>query len=411
MNRIGSILAALAVAAVCAVSGEGWGSDINPGDGTKLAAAVHEELLALIAAPAAEREALAVELAKRRGNAAIEAWKRFRNHELVALARACVVSDDWKLAHRGLVWCRKLGDAECVPLAWPLLSSSVARLREAAALACLELWNPKVAKGVAGGKAKEGLAALRAKEDDGAVAAALTALEQRLAGKLKPRELASEITVECDDGLVWTPFLEGMDKLAAVAPGAKLVQNNAPGGGSALKLPVASRFTGPMCGWPREEVAGVGLQPFANPRQDGTVFHTGQDLGACLDGAGYYAIASGIVRFVHWGSDMGTLLVVEHHRAAKELVNAVYMHGGSKVFVEAGDKVAAGQLLGTQGLSFSIENGGHFAHLHFGLYPGPFSLTHNYGYKPASAGLNDWFDPAKVLPEWIAANPAAPTKR
>jgi murein DD-endopeptidase MepM/ murein hydrolase activator NlpD len=108
---------------------------------------------------------------------------------------------------------------------------------------------------------------------------------------------------------------------------------------------------------------------------------------------------------------MGTLLVVEHHRAAKELVNAVYMHGGLQVFVEAGEKVTAGQLLGTQGLSFSIENGGHFAHLHLGLYPGPFSLTHNYGYKPASAGLDDWLDPAKVLPEWIAANPPAPAKR
>jgi hypothetical protein len=53
------------------------------------------------------------------------------------------------------------------------------------------------------------------------------------------------------------------------------------------------------------------------------------------------------------------------------------------------------------GLGFSIENGGHFAHLHFGLYPGPFDLRHNYGYKSAKDGLADWYDPAAELPRWI----------
>jgi hypothetical protein len=53
-------------------------------------------------------------------------------------------------------------------------------------------------------------------------------------------------------------------------------------------------------------------------------------------------------------------------------------------------------------MSYSIENGGHFAHLHFGTYPGPFNVLHNYGYKPVTAGLADWLDPAKFLPQWIA---------
>jgi murein DD-endopeptidase MepM/ murein hydrolase activator NlpD len=65
--------------------------------------------------------------------------------------------------------------------------------------------------------------------------------------------------------------------------------------------------------------------------------------------------------------------------------------------VKAGDRVAAGQLLGSMGLGFSFENGGHFAHLHFGVYPGPFQPRHNYGYKPASEGLSDWIDPAAFL--------------
>jgi hypothetical protein len=53
------------------------------------------------------------------------------------------------------------------------------------------------------------------------------------------------------------------------------------------------------------------------------------------------------------------------------------------------------------GMGFSIENGGHFAHLHFGLYPGPFRMNHNYGYRKVDAGLADWYDPARKLPDWV----------
>jgi hypothetical protein len=52
-------------------------------------------------------------------------------------------------------------------------------------------------------------------------------------------------------------------------------------------------------------------------------------------------------------------------------------------------------------MGYSIENGGHYAHLHHGLYPGRFSETHNYGYKMEKDGLSDWYDPAEVLVEWM----------
>jgi hypothetical protein len=166
-----------------------------------------------------------------------------------------------------------------------------------------------------------------------------------------------------------------------------------------MKLPVPDLWTTPILGYGEEEVPGAGLQPFGNPRERGAV-HTGQDVGSSLDGAGFYAIADGFVKFVHSGSDMGTLIVTEHREDEKGVVCAVYMHGGDRVFVKGGEKVSAGQLLGTMGMGFSIENGGHFAHLHFGLYPGPFQANHNYGYKQASAGLSDWYDPAKCIPRW-----------
>jgi len=386
--------------------GGGWGAEQDAASAAKLIAAVRPKLAAIVAAKPAERAALAEALAKQDGLAAIEALKRFRNPELVEVARALLRHDDWRVQHRGLLLAEKLKDAGALPLAWELLAHAEPRLRERAAIACLMLWERKAAATVAGGKAKEALTARIAAESEFTVKQALLALERRIAGKLAPRAVAEEHLVKQDDGLLLVPFLDGMDKLAAVAPGVKLTPSGSPGGSSAEKLPVAASWNGPLLLWGNEVVPGLGLQPFANPRQDGTVFHTGQDVGGCIDGAGYYACADGIVRFVHAGSDMGTLIVVEHHRSKKELVNVVYMHGGTDVFVAVGDKVAAGQLLGTMGIGYSIENGGHFAHLHLGLYPGPFSVTHNYGYKPAAQGLDDWLDPAKALAEWIEESPS-----
>ena len=64
------------------------------------------------------------------------------------------------------------------------------------------------------------------------------------------------------------------------------------------------------------------------------------------------------------------------------------------------------------GLGFSIENGGHFAHLHYGLYPGPFDMAHNYGYKAVAAGLRDWYDPKRFLAHWIGrTKPLVPALR
>jgi murein DD-endopeptidase MepM/ murein hydrolase activator NlpD len=385
-----------------ALAAGGWGADVNSGEGAKLLEAARPELLAIVKAPPAQRAALASDFAKQYGDAWIEAVKRVRNPELVALERALLDVDDWHVQHRALLLAEALEDTAVVPLAWKRLESPAARLRERAAVTCLLLWNPKTAKDVAGGKAKESLAALIPKEGDEHVRAAMHALEKRIDGKLAPRKVASEHLVTLPDGLVVAPFLEGMDHLAQVAPGVKLTPSGSPGGSSASKLPVVTRWTTPLLGYGEEEVQGVSLQPFANPREHGVV-HTGQDVGACLDGAGLYAIADGVVRFVYGGSDMGTLIVVEHHLSKKELVNAVYMHCGPSVLVQAGDAVSCGQLIGTMGLGFSIENGGHFAHLHLGLYPGPFNVLHNYGYKNAKDGLDDWFDPAKKLAEWVGA--------
>ncbi|MEK7469167.1 MAG: M23 family metallopeptidase [Planctomycetota bacterium] len=380
----------------------GWGTDVNTGAGEPLVDGARAELAEIVKAAPADRTALIKAYAENRAPLLIEALKRFRNPELKPLFLLLLRSPDWQLNHRALHVLEYYGDASAIRDAWPWLGHGEARLREKAAIYCLKTWDATAPKQVAGGKPAEALAALISKEDDEQVRGAMEALAKRIAGKLVPEKVAPEFTRKLDDGLIVTPFLDGMDKVRAVAPEYVAKPNPRMGGANAAAYPVASKWAFPLCAWGKEEVNGS-LQPFANLRQNGTVYHTGQDVGCCLDGAGYYAIAEGIVKFVHTGSDMGTLIVVEHN-AGDGVECAVYMHGGDTVFVKVGDKVSSGQLLTTMGLSYSIENGGHFAHLHFGLYPGAFVVNHNYGYKPVSDGLEDWHDPAIWLTERVTAS-------
>lgn len=390
----------LAAALAAPSADANWGADINAGTGVALADSVRADLVAIVQAREADRDALVKAFAAGRAAGAIEAVKRFRNPELRPLFHALLGHEDWHVVHRALLALERFEDGAAVAPAFRLLSHAEPRIREKAAITCLRLWDR------AGKATPEGAAAavadLLAKEGDPHVRACLEALAARVGKRATVDIVSEEVRVTTPDGLVWTPFLEGMETAARVAPAhaSKPVARSA--GGSAGKLPVAKRWTTPLLGFLREEVEGTSLQPFANLRNGGQTYHTGLDVGACLDGAGLYACAQGIVKLVHSGSDMGTLLVLEHHVSEKEVATLLYMHAADVVFVKAGDTVEAGQLLGSMGVGYSFENGGHFAHLHFGAYPGPFSMLHNYGYKPVAAGLADWYDPAVVIPDWIA---------
>jgi hypothetical protein len=114
--------------------------------------------------------------------------------------------------------------------------------------------------------------------------------------------------------------------------------------------PFATRWVSPLLGWGEEEVADVQLQ-------DG-------EVGACLDGAGVYAATDGVVRSVAPGE-----IVLEHQIPRKDPMRAVYRHTGAVVFVEPGERVMPGQLLGTIGMGFTAENGGVFAHLAYSFGP------------------------------------------
>jgi len=328
---------------------------------------------------------------------AIEAWKRFRNPELVELARACLDHPDWHVVHRALHWSGRLRDPTLLERALRKLDDPEPRLREMAVLACLQAVDPQTSEQELA-VVREKLAERIGAEKDFHVRQALLALQRRVAGRLEPREIQPELRVTLADGLIWTPLLPRLSHLEEVAPGAQLREACELGAASARTLPVVERWTAPLLGYGQEEVPRIVLQPFGKERQDGALVHTGQDVGGCGDGAGFYALADGVVRMISTGTDMGTGVVVEHRMAEDQLVNVVYMHGAGTLYVKVGEQVAGGQLLGTMGLSWSAENGGQFAHLHLGVYPGAFQSGHNYGYKPAAGGLEDWLDPAEWLP-------------
>jgi murein DD-endopeptidase MepM/ murein hydrolase activator NlpD len=396
----------LLLAAGAALGDSGWGRDINSGTGARLLEQVRPEILKVLRASEAVRPA-AVKAFVEGADATAEAWKRFRNPELKPLFQALAQSGEWHTAHRALFALEYYRDPAGLPRAWDLLFHQERRLREKAAIACIKLWDAATAKSLPRGDARGSLDALLSTEPDFHVRKCMEALRRRMDGRLPMERTYEEFLVKGADGLLQTPFLEGMDKARQAAPGYAAKGVSQAGGPSAMKLPVAAFWTTPLLGFGAEEVQGTSLQPFANPRENGMV-HTGLDIGACMDGAGLYAAADGVVKFVHSGSDMGTLLVVEHHLDEKGVVCAVYMHGGDTVFVHGGDRVEAGQLLGTMGMGFSLENGGHFAHLHYGLYPGAFQTSHNYGYKKAADGLSDWLDPAKCIPRWCDGNRPRP---
>ena len=400
----------VALGGIAASAAEPWGTDTNEGDGPRLLETAAPALARIVAAPAEERAALVQAYAAGPAADHIEAVKRFRNPELHAFFQALAEHPDWKVRHRALFALERYRDAGDLTLAFAALDAEEPRLREKAALTAIELWDAKGRRALDGDPAETVAARLDA-ETDPHVVACLEALQARMRGKLTVRRVAEEHLEKRADGLLVAPFLSGMDQVAAVAPGYRKQGTSEGGGGSATKLPDGP-WTTPVIRFGEEARSGLSLQPFANLRGGGSTYHTGLDVGGCLDGGGFYAVAPGVVKLVHTGSDMGTLIVVQHHLGDKRTVNAVTMHGGSTVFVKGGDRVTCGQLLTTMGMGYSIENGGHYAHLHFGLYPGEFSTTHNYGYRAVKAGLVDWYDPAHYIPLWVElGRPLVPLHR
>jgi hypothetical protein len=386
-----------ALLGVLPVSAEArWGDDEQTEGRAGLFARVRAPLAAIVRATPAERPRM-TEAFLDSAAEDIEAVKRFRNPELAPLFRRLLSHADWRVAHRALSALERFPDPETAPEAWRLLGHPTARLREKAAIACVVLWDPERPPPVA--NPAEVAARTAAEEGDPHVRACLRALEDRIAGRLTVDRLADEVRVRTADGLLWTPFLDGMASASDIAPGRVPIPAARLETGAPVDPPIAERWTPPLLRFGEGDPPG--MQPYGNLRNDGRTVHTGLDVGGFLDGAGLYACADGVVRMVNSGTDTGTLVVVEHRPSEHERATVLFMHAAQVVFVRVGDTVRSGRLLASLGLGYSFENGGHFTHLHLGIYPGAFRPGHNYGYRPAVDGLADWHDPRGFLDGWI----------
>ncbi len=331
-----------------------WGRDLDPGMARQMLEAVEADLARILAAAPADRPGLIGTFVEAHGAERIEAIKRFRNPELKDLFVALLRHDDWHVRHRALLVLEAVGDAAAIEEILPLLSHPHRRLRERAAITLLRLWD---------GRKPSDLEKLVANEEDFHVRQCLAALARRMEGTLPVLVLEPEQVLGGRGGLSVVPYVE----TAAPSTAEPRVGKGPP--------PFTKRWTMPLLGWGEEEVLDAPLEPFGEG-------HPGVDKGACLDGSGIYAAADGIVR-----SLSADEIVLEHQIARKGPLLATYLHAGGVVFVEPGERVLGGQLLGTIGMGHSAGNGGCFAHLEYRIGPpGP----------PSSS-----YEPERFLALWV----------
>lgn len=138
-------------------------------------------------------------------------------------------------------------------------------------------------------------------------------------------------------------------------------------------------------------------------------WHTGVDMnlrGTARDGdlnAGVFAIADGVVSFagIGAGTSWGNLICIEHNALN---IGSRYAHL-NKIFVGRGEKVQAGQLIGTLGKGYQNK---WVAHLHFDIYvlgklPNPSWWCTRYGAK--SEVTNIFLNPMTIFEKFHAVEP------
>ncbi len=144
-----------------------------------------------------------------------------------------------------------------------------------------------------------------------------------------------------------------------------------------IEPPIAESFIPPVIGYEEEFIFEGTRQSFGVGGEKSK--HVGDDCAWFREGASVYAIGDGIIRIIHHSPDWGFLIVIEHRLEEKKYLCSVYGHLSKEIYLNAGEIVKKGDKIGTIGLSYSVENGGYGAHLHFGISKGPW-LKSRYNY-------------------------------
>lgn len=285
----------------------------------------------------------------------IEGLIRYREPHLVPVfVEILQKSKKWFTRTRALYALKMLGEPDAIPAVVAVLDDDDLMVREAAAVTLGQL---------GGDDATAALTERLEREEDPYVRASIEASLALATAGTKPWE-------DREDGLEWKETLVGPAgarrvEWTWVRKGQRLFNDYQ---ARAIEYPDATRFVYPIARYEEDLFAGYPRKSFGAGGN-----HAGEDCAWFRDGCSYYAIADGVVRMVQGaGGDWGFLVSIEHRLPDGRYLMSVYGHSGFDVLVKPGDVVRAGQRIGTQGLSCSVENGGYGAHLHFGLGDGPF---------------------------------------
>lgn len=169
----------------------------------------------------------------------------------------------------------------------------------------------------------------------------------------------------------------------------------------AKECPPVARFVPPIRDYfdPKRKSYGRYMD-LTNPLFADSV-HIGDDCGWQRELRTVVSIAPGVVRMVDYIPSWGHIVIVEHTMDGRPLCS-LYGHLSPMIHVRAGDVVEAGQKIGAIGRGFTVDNGGYFAHLHFGIHRGPYSSEIRWicGYispQAFSSGAHSWVDPQEFL--------------
>ncbi|HJM48340.1 MAG TPA: M23 family metallopeptidase [Alphaproteobacteria bacterium] len=109
----------------------------------------------------------------------------------------------------------------------------------------------------------------------------------------------------------------------------------------------------------------------------GGMVHVADDVAWNQGQATVVAIGDGLVRYVGCSATWGYMVIIEHRlqgaRGPDEIFCSLYAHLGPFVALGTGQAVQKGGKVGVIGRTYTWENGGYVAHLHFAIHDGPYA--------------------------------------
>ncbi len=143
--------------------------------------------------------------------------------------------------------------------------------------------------------------------------------------------------------------------------------------------PVAGTLMAPVRDYFDPARASYGYYVPKEAKVFGNSVHVGDDVAFYRDGLAVVAIGSGVVRRAGCVQSWGYIVIIEHRAPGGSKFCSLYGHLGPFVHVVPGDVVEKGQKIGALGRSYTWENGGYGAHLHFGIHRGEFLQVYPAG--------------------------------